>query len=81
MSKGFTIRYHAADGYVSGDRPKYAFVDCEDIEDDMSDDDIIELMYGRVDDSFREEVYPETDTSEKEFVSWARKVLEARNAG
>lgn len=77
-TKFFEATYHVADGYVCGDRPHYFKISPEDLEDDMTDEDLSELFDEFMLGHFESNVFPES-TDYDSFISWARQQLSTRS--
>ena len=77
MSKKFQGRYQVQDGYAGGSRPQYVPIDDDGIEDDMTDEEMIEYYENAIQEHFEKNVTPGAERVD-EFVSWAREQLANR---
>lgn len=77
MSETFEGTYEVDDGYVGKGRPKPFEIDADDLDDDMTDDEIAELYDNSARDAFEQEVTYYTNNGD-EFLAWAREQLAAR---
>ena len=77
MSEKFQGRYQVQDGYAGGARPKYVGINASELNDDMTDDDLVDFYHDAIDQHFAENVTPGAERVD-EFVSWAREQLEKR---
>lgn len=76
--KPFRARYEIDDGYAGGARPQYFAIRPDELEEDMTDDDL-EAFY---DESCAEHMQQNIGCSPSrvdEFIEWARAMLAARN--
>ena len=71
MSKQFRGRYEIDDGYAGGARPQYFTVDADDLEDDMTDEDIAALYDAQATEAFHNNVTCSATDGDK-FLAWAR---------
>jgi hypothetical protein len=79
MSEKFQGRYQVQDGYAGGARPKYVSIDADGIEDDITDEELIEYYEDAIQQHFEENVTPGAERV-YEFVSWAREQLAKRES-
>lgn len=79
MSDAFDGRYEVDDGYAGGSRPQHFRVYATDLDDEMTDEELVAFYEEVADDCFRQNIGI-TLRREAEFVSWARGVLNARKA-
>lgn len=77
MSETFEGTYEVDDGYVSKGRPKPFEIDADDLDDDMTDDEIVELYETTAREAFEQEVTWYAKDGD-EFLAWAREQLAAR---
>lgn len=77
MSDKFRATYYAADGYVCSGRPKTFTIAADDIEDEMTDGEILDFYQRECEDHFLQNVSCDY-AKEDEFVAWARAVIKAR---
>lgn len=73
----FNAVYHVADGYVGKERPKYFSIHACDLEEDMSDEDLVNFFEEGMQDHFELNVFPE-EHNRDEFIDWARQQLASR---
>lgn len=79
MAEKFQGRYQVQDGYAGGARPKYVTICADDLEEDMTDDELVEFYEDEIQRHYEENVSPGAERVD-EFVSWAREQL-ARRGG
>ncbi len=77
MSEKFKGKYQVVDGYVGGDRPQYLTIHAGDIEDDMTDAQLVEMYEGEIQQHFEDRISPSAERVD-EFVAWAREQLQKR---
>jgi hypothetical protein len=73
----FKGRYQIADGYVSGARPQYFTFYAAGLEDDMTDEEILQAYEVAAEDHMRENIVAGVER-EDEFLEWAREQLSKR---
>lgn len=73
----FKVEYHVDDGFVGKARPHVFTVDSGEIEDDMTAEDVVALLYELVQNDFEQNITP-CPSSESEFVDWAMSVIASR---
>jgi hypothetical protein len=71
----FRITWEVDDGYVGKSRPQQCFIEENDIEEDMTEEDLRELFSTVIQDSFEQKVNPVSD-DESEFLEWAKTIQE-----
>lgn len=74
MKDTFEAQYQVEDGYAGSARPKYFNIRPEDLDEDMTDEDLEEFYLQSVEDHFKDHIYPCAEKVEQ-FVEWARKKL------
>ncbi len=74
----FEGAYEVEDGYVGKSRPHYFDIDEYDIEDDMSDGDLMQLYEDTAQADFEQNVSFRLYDVE-EFVEWAKERIRERN--
>lgn len=77
-TKFFEATYYVADGYVGGDRPHYFKISPNDLEEDMTDEDLSELFEEFMLSHFAANIFPESTNCDS-FISWARQQLSTRS--
>jgi len=77
VSDKFRATYYAADGYVCRDRPKTFTIVADDIEDEMTDDEILDFYQCACEDHFTQNVSCDY-AKEAEFLTWAKAQIAAR---
>lgn len=77
MTEKFQARYQVHDGYAGGARPKHFTISADDLEDDMTEEQLVEFYESSVQDHYDEHVFPGAERVD-EFVAWARAQLAAR---
>jgi predicted sulfurtransferase len=77
MTDKFKGRYEVSDGYVGGSRPHHFKFDASDLEDDMTDVDLVNAYEQAAQDHFEEHITPSVERVD-EFIKWAREQLAAR---
>ena len=77
MKDTFEAQYQVEDGYAGPARPKYFEIRPEDLDEDMTQEDLEEFYLQSVEDHFKENIYPAAEKVEQ-FVEWARNKLEER---
>lgn len=77
MSEKFKGRYQVADGYCGGARPQHLTIHAGDLEDDMTDEQLIEMYEAEIQQHFEEHISPSAERVD-EFVAWARDQLQKR---
>ena len=70
----FKVTYSACDGYVGKSRPIHFNISTGELDEDMTDDDLVELFEQSMQDHFEHNVFPESEDCNA-FVSWARQQL------
>lgn len=70
----FQATYGISDGYAGGDRPHHFSISSDEIEDDMTDEDLKTLYTDYVQDDFNDKIYP-VPRKVDEFVAWAREQI------
>jgi hypothetical protein len=79
MSKEkFEARYKVEDGYAGGARPQYFKISADELDDEMTDEQLIEFYEDAVQADFEERISPGAERVD-EFVAWAREQLAARS--
>lgn len=73
----FKAAYQVADGYVGKARPRYFSISASDLEEDMSDEDLVNFFEEGMQDDFECNVFPE-ECNRNEFIEWARQQLICR---
>lgn len=73
----FTGQYAIDDGYVGGDRTQYFSIDASELDDEMTDDELINFYEETAEDCFRQSIGITTRRRD-EFVAWARAALNSR---
>lgn len=73
----FKAAYQVADGYVGKARPRYFSIFACDLEEDMSDEDLVNFFEEGMQDDFECNVFPE-EYNRDEFIDWARQELNSR---
>ena len=76
----FKGRYHVADGYVGGQRPQSFRVDEHELDDEMTDEQIVALYDEAADDHFQSHIFFPSVEREAEFIAWAREQINKRAA-
>jgi hypothetical protein len=71
----FRVTWEAADGYVGGSRPHSFNITSDELEEDMSDDDLSGLFEERLREEFLESVSADT-SDEDRFIAWAKQQIE-----
>lgn len=77
--KTFQVNWESEDGYVTGARPQYCSIGEDDIKDDMTDEEIEQVLEDIVQQDFDEKVSFHVKNRGK-FISWAKGVVEERKA-
>lgn len=77
MSEKFKVTFQAEDGYAGGSRPLRFSIDADDLNEDMSDDELEDFFYERMDEAFRERVTPVSSDLD-EFIAWAKDIAAAK---
>ena len=72
----FEITYQVDDGYAGGSRPQYTTILADDLEDDMTDDDLEKLWEQYIQEAFEQKISWWSDSLE-EFKDWAHERIEA----
>ena len=75
----FKGRYEVSDGYVGDARPHKFNFDAGDIEEDMTDVDLVNAYEEAAQAHFEQHIMPSVERVE-EFIKWAREQLSARVA-
>lgn len=73
----FTGQYVIDDGYVGGDRPQHFSIDASELDDEMTDDELINFYEETAEECFRQRIGIYT-RRRNEFVAWARGALNSR---
>ncbi len=73
----FKAIYQADDGYCGGSRPQSFKISRDEIEDDMTRDDLTEMFEDMVQDDFEQKVRP-SEGNYEEFIEWALEIIENR---
>lgn len=72
MSKPHRFTWQCEDGYAGGSRPQTLEISPDEIEDDMSDVEILSLLEDSVQDDFSNKVSPSwKQDDEIKFMKWA----------
>lgn len=79
MNKRFNGKYEVYDGYAGGARPQHFSVLADEIQDDMSDEDLQSFFFELAEEAMRSTVEV-CKTNHDEFIEWAREVLAKRAA-
>lgn len=79
MAEKFKARYQVQDGYAGGARPQHFIIGADDLNDDMTDEQLMEFYESSVQDHYNEKVSPGAERID-EFVAWARTQLANRSA-
>lgn len=80
MSK-FTATWDVEDGYVNSGRSHSFYVSAFDLSEDMTDEEIVDLLNEQAEDHFRERVnYALRAGTEAAFIAWAREQLAKRRS-
>lgn len=79
MSEKFKGVYDIADGYVGGDRPQYFTVHASDLEDDMTESELLFFYEEAAEDNLRERISPNVRKAH-EFIAWAKEQISKRSA-
>lgn len=79
MSNKFQGRYQVQDGYAGGSRPQHVSIFSDDLEEDMTDDELVEFYENEIQNHFYERISPGAERVD-EFVAWARDQLAKRGA-
>lgn len=79
MSDEFEVRWQVEDGYVGGARPQDCDLSELDIEDNMSDEDLRELLYDTVRYEFEANISFFID-NESEALEWMRQKRDEKAA-
>lgn len=76
MTEGETFEgcYEVEDGYVGKRRPKTFKIYANQLDDDLSEEELEELYDELVESHFRQNIYPSSERKE-EFVQWAKKQI------
>lgn len=75
----FRATYEVADGYAGQAAPQYFSISSDEIDDDMSDDDIREIFYDLMQNHFECFISPEaTEEHIDDFVRWAKEQIANR---
>lgn len=77
MSKTFEGIYEVESGYAGRSRPQYFTIDADDLDDDMTDEELLELHEEFARAAFQQLITFRA-TNSKEFIAWAREQLTAR---
>ena len=75
----FKGRYTVDDGYVGGSRPHHFSFYADDLDDVMTDVDLVNAYDQAVQDHFKQRITPEASDVEA-FIVWAREQLAKRGA-
>lgn len=75
--KTFRAMYEIDDGYAGGARPQYFAIRPDELEEDMTDDDLEAFYEESCDEHMRQNIGCSPSRVD-EFVEWAREVLAAR---
>ena len=73
----FQVNWQTNDGYAGGARPQSFKISADEIEDDMSDEDLSALYQEAVQSDFEQRVSASGE-NEAEFIEWAKEVLAER---
>ena len=76
----FEAQFQAEDGYCGGSRPKWFFINADDIEYDMDESDLRNMFQDLMSEAFLDQVYP-VSKDEDAFVEWAKKRIEEMKYG
>lgn len=78
MSVGETFEacYQVDDGYVGKHRPKTFKIYANQLDEDLSEEELEELYDELVENHFRQNIYPSSERKE-EFVQWAKEQIAA----
>jgi t-SNARE complex subunit (syntaxin) len=71
------VRWQAEDGYCGGGRPQTTVIDIEDFSSDMTDEEVMDVIYERVEEDFRQTVSPGVDDIDSAVIE-IRAALEAK---
>ena len=77
MTDKFKARYQVQDGYSGGARPQYFSIRAVDLDDEMTDEELVEFYEGAVQEHFEQNISPGIELVD-EFLSWARDHLAKR---
>ena len=77
MSKKFNATYGVDDGYAGGSRPQHFTIHADDLDDDMTDEELQNFFHESMQEHFEQTVSPYAKNSD-DFVAWAREQLEER---
>lgn len=78
MSEEFTGRYEIDDGYAGGARrPQYFRIDADNLDDEMTDDDITALYHAQAIEAFHNNITCYA-VDGNEFLAWAHEQIAAR---
>jgi hypothetical protein len=72
---GFEVTWEAEDGYVCGSRPHHFQISPDDLDEDMSDEDLKSLFWEAIQSDFERRVSPVSEDEER-FLEWARTKIE-----
>lgn len=76
MSEKFKASYEINDGYAGRSRPQNFTINAGDIEEDMSDDDLLAFYEEACEEHMRERIGI-TTMKHEQFLAWARAQIEA----
>ena len=74
MSKCFEVKWEAEDGYCGGSAPQSFYIDAHELEEDMSEEEIVNLFEESLRDEFLQTVHPVAENQD-EFVEWAKMII------
>jgi hypothetical protein len=77
--EGFKVAWQIDDGYIGKDRPHSFYVAADDLDDDMSEEEIRKTFSDMLQEEFESNASPTTE-DEEAFVEWAKQQLAQRGA-
>ena len=78
-NRRFPGRYELEDGYVGGSRTQRFSVGEDELDDDMTENDLRTLFYNMAEEHMHQNIGI-AGLNEDEFVEWAQGILNARKA-
>lgn len=73
----FEARYQVADGYAGGAHPQYFKISADELESDMTDDDLEQFYEDAVSEDFQRRISPNSERVDA-FIAWAREQIAKR---
>ena len=77
MSKCFEVKWEVDDGYCGASAPQSFYIDASDLDDDMSESEIVSLFEETLQDEFLQTAHPVAENQDK-FVEWAKRIIAQR---